>query len=771
MALRHEEVRKMYRFDEFQIDARKQVLLRHGKPVTLNAKAFNLLLVLVSSGGRELSKDELMHLVWQDQIVEENNLAVHIYNLRKILGERKDEHRYIITIPGVGYRFVADVLETPSKPDELFIESHTVSRVVVEEEGTNPTVRESVIAGVNLTPSDKGESVNTKAVSLPYVQEAAKSTAMARLVQSPRRKFVWPAALIFVLFLAAGLSGYRLYRSGLREAPGPAPGFHRQIAFTRLTNSGQIDDAAISPDGKYVAYTSGESQGNSLWLRQTGTASDIRLLPPTKAEFWGLTFSPDGRFIYYNLYSGDHVDFELFRVPSLGGIVEKIPNVSSRAIAFSPDGKRIAYIQSESDSGFNALMVAEADGNHQQILARKEYPNTFNTEGQGIAWSPDGNTIAGLVNQFEADASYFTIVGINAKDGTEKPLSERRWYEVSGIEWLKNGSGLLLSAKENLLEPVQIWLLPYPQGEARQVTKDVNQYGSLSLTADGESLAAVQRNIVNGIFVGEVGGDDFKEIASEVGALDPLAWTPDGKIVFRSSRDGVANLWVMDADGTGRRQLTVNAHVDSRGLSVSPDGRYIVFVSWRSGKMNLWRIDADGGNLIQLTDGEGDVYPRCTPDGASVIFQRGIYSKPMLWKVSLAGGAAQPLTDFRAKWAAISNDGSRLSYFQMADGKWRIGIIPSAGGAPLQRLDAPANLKQSTVTWSPDNQALFYIGVTGNVGNVWSLPFDGAAARPLTAFTSHWLADFSLSRDGRQLAVTRSRSVSDVVLLKNAASP
>ena len=108
MAVKQEELKKIYRFDEFQIDARKQVLSRDGKPITLNAKTFNLLLALVKSGGRELSKDELMQMVWADQVVEENNLAVHIYNLRKVLGERKDDHRYIITLPGIGYRFVAE---------------------------------------------------------------------------------------------------------------------------------------------------------------------------------------------------------------------------------------------------------------------------------------------------------------------------------------------------------------------------------------------------------------------------------------------------------------------------------------------------------------------------------------------------------------------------------------------------------------------------------------------------------------------------------------
>jgi hypothetical protein len=81
-------------------------LLRTGKLIALNSKAFDLLLALLMSDGHELSKGQLMQLIWPDQIVEENNLAVHIYNLRKNLGRRKGEQHYIITIPGVGYRFM-----------------------------------------------------------------------------------------------------------------------------------------------------------------------------------------------------------------------------------------------------------------------------------------------------------------------------------------------------------------------------------------------------------------------------------------------------------------------------------------------------------------------------------------------------------------------------------------------------------------------------------------------------------------------------------------
>jgi len=155
------------------------------------------------------------------------------------------------------------------------------------------------------------------------------------------------------------------------------------------------------------------------------------------------------------------------------------------------------------------------------------------------------------------------------------------------------------------------------------------------------------------------------------------------------------------------------------------------------------------------------------PDNQTVVYQKGLHSKPMLWKVPLAGGEPVQLTEFNAKWNAISSDGSRISYFFMSDDKWRFGIISSHGGTMLQRLDVPANLKESVIRWSPDDQSLFYIGTIGNTGNIRSLPLDGSGSKPLTNFNSHSIENFAFSPDQKRLAVARSPTFSDVVLITN----
>ncbi|MEJ7699516.1 MAG: transcriptional regulator [Pyrinomonadaceae bacterium] len=122
-----------FTFADFELDAAKRLLLKQGKAVSLNSKTFDLLLTLVENRGQVLSKEDLLNKVWTDQFVEENNLTVQISALRKIFGEKKGEHQFIVTVPGKGYKFVADV-QTPQGEKEIVIESHKFSRVLIEED-------------------------------------------------------------------------------------------------------------------------------------------------------------------------------------------------------------------------------------------------------------------------------------------------------------------------------------------------------------------------------------------------------------------------------------------------------------------------------------------------------------------------------------------------------------------------------------------------------------------------------------------------------------
>src|SRR5580698_5170092 len=134
------EAKHFYEFGEFRVDPDKRLLLRDNQPVPLPPKAFETLLVLVQRSEKVVLKDDLMKALWPDSFVEDSNLTQHIFVLRKTLGETAGENRYIATIPGKGYQF-AEKVRLVSEPEEIVVESQSVTRVVIEEQSLPERVR------------------------------------------------------------------------------------------------------------------------------------------------------------------------------------------------------------------------------------------------------------------------------------------------------------------------------------------------------------------------------------------------------------------------------------------------------------------------------------------------------------------------------------------------------------------------------------------------------------------------------------------------------
>src|SRR6188768_1562301 len=103
------EEQQVISFAEFELDTEHRRLLRNGNPLELYAKTFDLLAFLVERNGKLVSRDEILEKVWEGQFVEDTNLSVQISALRKALGEKKNAPRFLITVPGKGYKFVADL--------------------------------------------------------------------------------------------------------------------------------------------------------------------------------------------------------------------------------------------------------------------------------------------------------------------------------------------------------------------------------------------------------------------------------------------------------------------------------------------------------------------------------------------------------------------------------------------------------------------------------------------------------------------------------------
>ncbi len=150
----------IYDFGPFRLDAHRRLLFREGVGVRLPAKAFEILFVLLEENGRLVEKDELLRRVWPDAVVEENNLTVNISALRKSLEETPGEHRYVVTVPGRGYQFVAEVRRysggSNGEADVLVNQSITQSEVFGTQ-ARNGETNQPAAGGQKLQPSEVAE--------------------------------------------------------------------------------------------------------------------------------------------------------------------------------------------------------------------------------------------------------------------------------------------------------------------------------------------------------------------------------------------------------------------------------------------------------------------------------------------------------------------------------------------------------------------------------------------------------------------------------------
>lgn len=608
--------------------------------------------------------------------------------------------------------------------------------------------------------------IGNKAINAT-AESVVQATSSAEYLVSEAKKHKTGALIIVTLLMliVAGF-GYGIYKLTQKENK-PALSF-QTAKFARLTSTGKASGVAISPDGKYVVHVQDDGGQQSLWTRQVVTQSNVQIVAPVAAvEYSGLTFSPDGNYVYYTVLSQEFPRRALFQVPTLGGEPKKLlENLSAATIIFSPDGKQLAFIRGTPGKE-NALMIADADGtNERKLLAHKNPPETLGSP----TWSPDGKRIAYRVLHYDSNDS--TVYEAQVADGSTKPLTAQKWFRINRMVWLADGGGLLMLATPEPRFVYQIWHVSYPDGEARRLTNDLNNYPGMSLTADSNTLAVVQSERQASIWVTPVGdASRARPVTSGSGKADTfLSWTPDGRIVYHSNASGNDDIWIVNADGGNPKQLTANDRIDDLP-EVSPDGRYIVFLSDRTGVPHLWRMNIDGSNQQQLTNGaRGEQDARFSPDGRWLVYRPAL-GRATVWRIP-ADGSGEPvqLTDKISISPTVSPDSKLVAYYYREDenAPWRIAVAPLEGGEPLKTFDFSRSFSTaSLLRWTPDGRALAYPITRNGVSNIFAQPLDGGAPKQLTDFKADRIFSFAFSRDGKQIALSRGTQTSDVVLIKD----
>jgi Tol biopolymer transport system component len=566
------------------------------------------------------------------------------------------------------------------------------------------------------------------------------------------------------LLIAAGFGISEFMRSRSRL---PVP--FQPMQVRQFTTSSRSLRAAISPDGKYVVYAQSDAGKQSLFVRQVTTSNDVLIVQPASVIYRGLTFSPDGNYVYYVMQEQNNPIQVLYQVPALGGVPRKILVNIDSPIAISPDSSRFVFVRRYRGKGEDALIIANIDGGNERPLASRKGADFFGVSG--AAWSPDGKIIACPAGTNTGGRQMY-VAEIRVESGVEKPISTRRWSNLGRVSWISNGRGLIISATEQGSNLAQVWYIPYPKGEAIRITNDLNDYRDMSLTEDSTALVTIQfESHVNIWLIPDSDSNRAKQITEGIGqynGVQGLTWTPDGRLVYVSRASGSQDIWIMDQNGKKNTQLTTPETRAERYPAVSPDGRYIVFVSNRTGNSNLYRYDLQTGDQFQLTKGTSEEFPVITADSKWVIYTATGSSNFTLWKVSIDGGAPTPLTDKLSQWPDVSPDGQKIAcwYRVEPNARWQIAVISISGGAPEHMFDVPPTAETPIpIRWMPDGKGISFADTRDGVSNIWNQPIDGASPSRLTNFTTDQIFWFEWSRDGKQLACSRGMVTSDVVLI------
>jgi serine/threonine protein kinase/Tol biopolymer transport system component len=618
------------------------------------------------------------------------------------------------------------------------------------------------------TPAiDRASRSAVPAASTGEVRSALSTITDSLTIEIKRHRLATALSAV-VLLVALAAVGYGLYRYFRR-----APVYFQTTKVTRLTNSGKVIDATLTPDGRYVVYTLSDARQQSIWIRQVSTANDKLVVPPADVGVFGITVSRDNNDLYYvikqRLDKGT-----LYRIPLLGGTPMRVTEWLDSPVTFSPDSKRMAFVRGSFPAeGESALIVANIDGTGEQVLSKRKRPQAFAPIFfTGPSWSYDGELISATVADVTGPSR---VIAVRVRDGKETDLTPSGQPFIGRTAWLPDMSGLLIIGGNSAADS-QVWFLSYPQGTLRAVTNDLEQHRDIGLSEKADKFVTVVHSGLINVFVAP---DGAAEKASQlpVGNLsfygssgNTVAWTPEGRIVFGSNESSAVDLWIMDADGNNRKQLTSNAGRNV-GPVVSSDGRYVVFTSNRSGANAIWRIDLDGRNPIRLSQGKGEGAPTISPDGKWVLYSTFGTAKPTVWKVSIDGGSPVELVSRVSLVPMISPDGKFVAYIY-ADSydafapPNRIAIIPFEGGEPIKTFAFREGSRVQTLAqWSPDGKAIHYTVTNNNITNIWSQPTEGGEPKQITQFKDSLMNGFAWTRDGKTLVCTRGTSTRDAVLI------
>jgi len=710
--------RRYYVFGSFVLDSAKRILYRDGEPLPLPGRTLETLLVLIRHRDRELQKDELFELIWQGRVVEEGNLPRQISTLRKALHETPDEHGYIVTLAGGGYRFVGQVEER----DEL-------------------TASEPEVSAAQETPP----------LAAPDHPRFRSSRAWA-----------FASMVLMVGTVLFGLRADLLTRRAGPRSNGVSspPRTIRQLTF----GSGVQQQPAWSPDGRRIAY-SGDGAGNlDIWI-QSMDGGEPKRVTDSPAQDSEPSWSPDGRYI---VFRSERDGGGLYVVAATGGTPQRIAPFGHDPV-WGPRGDWILFSRSPWQLDF--YVVAQDGKPPRRILE---------TAAGGLAsgfavWHPDGVRITvwmgtgrdlrlatvrldtGAVAYSDVDPAVKRRIRQNALefvDADTQPLP---------FHWAPTGDALYL---EGMSQGVRnLWRIAVDPSTLRwiggpdRLTTDTGANADLTLDPRGQRIAyaAVSERVrLWSVPIdssrGQVAGPGNPVTADDVDALYADVSADGRMLLYTVERAGSLELRRREFSTHEDAALVTGDGVQRWHPRFARDNRTVVYT--KSGArpldkiMSIGAVGAPEVPLSPVADSL-DLLFDWTPDGVWAVgsrLQENGKAAIVLARTEPGSREARVLaSDKHADLypERVSPNGNWIAYEAVRAGSnVTVGVLPIQGGTPIPITSG--EFSGTRPRWSPDGRLIYFLSNSGGFYNVWARRFDPGRGVPLS--TSFQVTSFDSVR-------------------------
>ena len=529
--------------------------------------------------------------------------------------------------------------------------------------------------------------------------------------------------------------------------------------FTRVTDFESVE-AAISPDGRFVAFISDHDGPFDVWLTQVGTGRMTNLTQgkagPLPGPLRSVGFSGDGSEIWI---SGGDVGMRVRLMPLTGGTPRNFLGEEVVNLAWSPDGERIVY---HNFGGGDSVFVADRSGAN----ARKIFGDRPGLHNHYPAWSPDGRWIYfshGTPATKEMDlwriapdgshAERLTQLNTDVADPT--PVGDHTVFYVARDE---DGSGPWL------------WAFDLRSRNSRRASVGLEQYTSVQTSADGHKLVATISNPVAGLWSVPI----LDRVAEEkdvkpfpVPTKRALAPRFGGSSLFYLSSLGTGDgLWrLRDGQVTEIWKGTDGALLETP--SVSPDGGRVAMILRRNGKHQLHVLSSDGAEIQPIAEGIAAQESSCwSPDGKWIVTGGTDANGPGLFKIPLDGGSWVRLVSGTALNPVWSPDGSLIVYAGTNVRTFAPLLAVRPDGTSVKLPEITLRRLGERVRFSPDSKSLIYMGGLLVSQDFWLLDLASMKSRLLTRLQNLGaMRTFDITSDGKLIVFDRLRENSQVVMI------